>query len=167
MQNDKTAGGFTEEDMQQAVEYLFSKAIDSKADDMLNSNPNSYFPYSLLKDKISRSGLSDVAEGLEAHHLLQKRWVHVIGVAEDSIISTPLTPLWHRGVRGKYTEIIKEGANIDKLIRRAMQGMGADLKNPTVEQLWKAHKDVYTDLGRECWAKAIHKQYFESRGITY
>jgi methyl coenzyme M reductase alpha subunit len=98
----------------------------------------------------------------------------VIGVAEDNIISTPLTPLWHRGVLGKYrkvsgtySDIIEEGANIDKLIRRAMQDMGADLKNPAVEQLWKAHKDVYTDLGRECWAKAIYKQYFESRGINY
>jgi hypothetical protein len=167
MQNDKTDGGFTEEDMQQAVEYLFSKAIDSKADDMLRSNPASYFSHKELLAQRGRSGIDGNA--LNSHHLLSERFAPLMEISDPGdIIAVALSPKWHQGVRKLGADkIIGEGSNINALINNRLVEMGASKINPTKVQCWQAHKQVYEQLGRTDWAKAIHSKYFQPLGIEY
>lgn len=116
----------------------------------------------------AQSGIA--GEFIESHHLLHKKLAQdVMGITDiDEIIAVPLSQKWHRGVRKAGAEpLIGEGSNIKGLIDGYLRRNASSITNPTVDELWRAHKEVYIRLGREDWAKAIFTKYFQSRGITY
>lgn len=42
-----------------------------------------------------------------------------------------------------------------------------DISNATPEQIWRAHRDVYTSLGQTTWAEAVNNTYVRPMGIKY
>jgi hypothetical protein len=109
---------------------------------------------------IREAKLSGRGVGFEAHHLLEKQFASRLGIAEEEIISVALTPKWHRNLGGM-------GTNLDAKIMAELARMNAPAGTATVEQIWKAHRNVYERLGQPDWAHAIYDAYFSSRGIPY
>jgi hypothetical protein len=59
------------------------------------------------------------------------------------------------------------GNNLDAAIMTELRRSGATPGTATLDQVWSAHRNVYHRLGREDWARAVHRAYFEGKGITY
>lgn len=133
-----------------------------------SSDPNSYYTYRELKDQISKSSLNG---SFESHHLLEKQFADKFGISDaNDIISVPLTLRWHRGVGAKT---IGQGMNIDSKINGELKKITgsatvkAAKRTASAEQIWQAHRNVYTKMGQEDWAKAIYEAYVKSMGISY
>jgi hypothetical protein len=124
------------------------------------SKPESYYVYKELRESIRAAGLSGTARGLEAHHLLEKRFASKLGVAEDDIIAVALTPSQHRNVG-------QMGSNIDSLIMDRLKQFGTTAENATLEQIWRAHRGVYDEMRHPEWAEAIYTAYFKDKGISF
>ena len=124
------------------------------------SNPGSYHSYADLRTLIRSAGLSGRSRGLEAHHLLEKRYAGLLGISQSEIISVPLTPKWHRNVGGF-------GDNLDNLISKELGKFGATPASATVDQVWKAHRNVYARAGYIDWAEAIYEAYFRPKGVQF
>ena len=123
------------------------------------SDPEYYDNYKTVKKNIKDSGLSGRGKGFEAHHLLEKQFAEELGLNSDEIIAMPLTPNNHRG---------KMGTNIDYLIKKELISIGKNFKGLSrAEQIWQAHRNVYQRMGYNDWAQAVHKAYFQGRGIKF
>jgi RHS repeat-associated protein len=110
--------------------------------DVIRSSPESFFTYRELRKRIQGLGVSARGEGLEAHHLVEKRFAKNLGLSSDEILSVALTPQWHRNVGGW-------GEAISPRISRALREMKTNPVEATAEQIWRAHRDVYRSLGPE------------------
>ena len=157
----------------EAIEVVTKYSDDAieVARDLARTSPDSFYKYKDLKKLISEAGLSGAGEGLEAHHLLEKKFASLFGVEADDIISVALTPEWHRGVDGE--KLIGAGANIDALIdEELMKLVGTNSKRllkdlSSAEDVWKATKKVYESLKHEDWAEAVYEAYVKIKGIQY
>ena len=144
----------------QGVEYVLGRsaatidaagAVESGVVSSVRHEARSYFTYRELR-ALTRP--MRIGRGLEAHHLVEQRWAHVLGVAAADILAVPLTPGQHRNV-GRW------GRNLDYMIENQMRRMGVqDIADPTREELWQAHRSVYQRIGRTDWSDAIHEEYF-------
>ena len=132
---------------------------------------SSYYSYDELKRLVKESGLSAPGKGIEVHHLLEKQFADKVGVKSGDIISIPLVPRWHRGVKGE--KIIGEGLNIDNLILNELKHITGQSNFQvahdvaTAEQIWQAHRNVYERIGQADWAEAVYEAYFKKMGIKY
>ena len=119
---------------------------------------------------------SDLRGRFEAHHLWEKQFARLIGIAEDDIIAAPVLPRYHRAVNG----IVKPSSrplgimygvidsNIDIMITNYLeQRLMVSPQSATLEQVWVAHREVYQRLGQESWANAIYELYIARKGIPY
>jgi hypothetical protein len=102
----------------------------------------------------------DRLRGFHAHHLVARRFSHLIGVHEDDIIAVALSPRLHNNVGGM-------GVHIDSLINNVLRRIGAVRHQETLGQVWIAHREVYHDIGYPEWADAIYDAYFSKRGVPY
>ena len=122
---------------------------------------SSYYSYDELKRLVKESGLSAPGKGIEVHHLLEKQFADKVGVKLGDIISVPLVPRWHRGVKGE--KIIGEGLNIDNLIMNELKHITGQSNFQvahdvaTAEQIWQAHRNVYERIGQADWAEAVYE----------
>ena len=126
----------------------------------IRGDPATYYSHSELKLLIKEAQVSGRGLGLEAHHLLEKRYASLVGVSKDDIISAAATPQWHRNLRGM-------GDNLDALITRRLKQMGTSPSKASLEDVWEAHRYVYTQTGHYDWAEAIYRAYFEPLGVLY
>lgn len=114
--------------------------------------------------------------GFEAHHLWEKQFARLIGVAEEDIIAAPVLRRYHRAVNG----IIKTpgqplgipygviDANLDVMITSYLeQRLGVPRASATLHQVWVAHREVYMRLGQGNWADAVYELYVKPRGVPY
>jgi hypothetical protein len=81
------------EEAQELTEYLFSKAGRTDVDTLLRASPDSYYSYTKLRSLISNANLSGWANGLEAHHMLEKKFAQILGLSQNDIIAVAVTPL--------------------------------------------------------------------------
>ncbi len=126
----------------------------------LRGSPGTFYSYTDLRALIRELGMSGRGTGLEAHHLLEKRFAGSLGLDRDQIISVALTPRWHRNV-GSW------GQAISPRITRELQLLGTTPANATAGEIWVAHRNVYHRLGQPEWAQAVYDSYFKSRGLSY
>jgi subtilisin family serine protease/peptidoglycan hydrolase-like protein with peptidoglycan-binding domain len=125
-------------------------------------SPETYYTYRELYSLINKSGLKGRGIGLEAHHLLEKQFASIFGVAQNDIISVALTPTWHRNVK-------RMGKNLDNLITTELKTILTNSGKTTagVQEIWKAHRNVYESIGQPDWAMAIYEQYVKKFGVSY
>ncbi|WP_044967160.1 hypothetical protein [Sorangium cellulosum] len=119
---------------------------------------------------------SELKGEFEAHHLWEKQFAALIGVAEEDIIAAPVLRRYHRAVNG----IVKTrgqplgipygviDSNIDVMITNYIeQRLRVPRASATIQQVWVAHREVYLRLGQGSWADAIYDLYVKPRGIPY
>lgn len=154
-------------ELERRLERIDANLPPNPAPNNPRSNAGSYYSYKELRKTIKKAYLSGRNRGFEAHHLLEKQFANAFGVNKNDIISVALTPLHHRGVAG--VQVIGVGSNIDSQITTKLQNiMGSkDISNATPEQIWRAHRDVYTSLGQTTWAEAVYNTYVRPMGIKY
>jgi hypothetical protein len=158
------AGGFTMATVK-VGEFLANNAykfgsVGVKTLDELRqfaTSPTAYHSYDELSALIRQEGLG---QEFHAHHLLSKVFANRLGLREGQIIAFPLNPKLHINKGG-------EGINIFDLIKKRIESFGANVGNATPEQIWRAHRDVYNDIGHPEWAEAVYTAYFKSLGITH
>ncbi len=132
------------------------------------SKPESYYSYKELYKMIGEAGLRETAQhGLGAHHLVEKMFASKIGTAEEDIIAVALTPISHYN-QGSVRVALGGNVNIHQRIMSRLSEYGVTVPtNASVEQIWKAHRSVYDDIGHPEWAEAIYEAYFKSKGISF
>ena len=100
-------------------------------------------------------------QGAAAHHLMEKRFWRQLGFktkeeAEQKILAVVIDQQTH-GPAGKgmstFTDMLRE---------RLPYG-----KDYTLSDIWKAHRDVYEQLGHKDWAQLIWESYFKEYNIPY
>ena len=98
-------------------------------------------------------------EYLETHHLFEKQYSEYIDVKKNDIISEGISASSHRNVGGN-------GVNLDKEIQNLVKqySNGAE---PTLKNIWDAHRDVYTNIGHTDWAYSVYKNYIQSLGMAF
>ena len=79
---------------------------------------------------------------------------------EDDIIAVALTPSQHRNVG-------QMGINIDARIMERLRQLGTTAEAASLEQIWKAHRGIYDEIGHPEWAEALHRAYFDGKGVSF
>ncbi|QDT98538.1 hypothetical protein [Gimesia aquarii] len=119
-------------------------------------------PYIDLRRAIKDQGASRY---LEAHHLLEKRFLFVIDVSDpDFIPSVPLIKSSKEVPPGYVGPVHRIDPNsVTSLIRDLIPHGQEVAYSPT--DVWIAHREVYKKVGKPEWANAIWI-YFESEGVN-
>lgn len=102
-------------------------------------------PYKALK-KLSKG------TGLEAHHLIEKRFADTLGIKSNDILSIAIDKETHQ----KITNAMRNELPYSTLFNR---------KNYSAQEIWNATKKVYTDLGMDDYIDPL-KQMLKDSGVT-
>lgn len=112
----------------------------------------------------------------QAHHLWEKRFARLIGVAEDDIISAPVLPRYHVARNGVVKSkgvpfgvpygIIDTNYDVE-ISNYLTQRLGVMPENASLQQVWKAHRDIYLRHDQVDWANAIYELYVKPKGISF
>ena len=146
-------------DTLKAIDHLSDIArtgqkIDSKSDAakaLLENKDEIIMGYKDMKGLVKKLGVSLKKENLEVHHLIEKRFADVMGIADtDSMYSILMDKDMHKKITKEIRERIGYSIDIHK--------KGPKTYDATPQQVYQALKAVYTKYGMEQYLEIIMEQ---------